>query len=318
MKKKILITGSSGFIGYHLCKHILSKNFEVIGVDNHNKYYSRSLKEKRLSILSRDKTFKFIKVDLVNEKKLEKVFKKHKPSLVFHLAGQPGVLYSFKNPNSYYVNNVKATKIICKISKKYKVIKFILGSSSSVYGDQKIFPIKENVKLNPKNVYAKTKLKSEEIVKKNFIKTKTSFIIFRFFTVYGPLGRPDMFIHKFLNHLRKKRLIKIYNNGMNLRDFTFIDDVVKILIKSININLNNIVINICRSKPVLTKVLVNLILKNFPTKNFKYKNVESMKGEMLKTHGSNIKLKKIFGKIKFTDINKGLNKTIKSYLKYKM
>ena len=127
-----------------------------------------------------------------------------------------------------------------------------------------------------------------------------------------------MFIHKFLNHLRKKRLIKIYNNGMNLRDFTFIDDVVKILIKSININLNNIVINICRSKPVLTKVLVNLILKNFPTKNFKYKNVESMKGEMLKTHGSNIKLKKIFGKIKFTDINKGLNKTIKSYLKYKM
>ena len=127
-----------------------------------------------------------------------------------------------------------------------------------------------------------------------------------------------MFIHKFLNHLRKKRLIKIYNNGMNLRDFTFIDDVVKILIKSININLNNIVINICRSKPVLTKVLVNLILKNFPTKNFKYKNVESMKGEMLKTHGSNIKLKKIFRKTKFTDINKGLNKTIKSYLKYKM
>ena len=196
--------------------------------------------------------------------------------------------------------------------------KFILGSSSSIYGDQKNFPIMENTKPNPKNVYAKTKLKSEKIVNRTFAKSKINFTIFRFFTVYGPYGRPDMFIHKFLNHLRLKKLIKIYNNGLNFRDFTFVDDVVKILVKSINLKMNNSIINICRSKPILTKDLIQIILKNYPVKKIFLKKTKPVKGEMLKTHGSNKKLKKIFGKIKFTDLEKGLKKTIQNYIKNKM
>tara|TARA_Y200000002_G_C22634347_1_gene643959 strand:- start:376 stop:1332 length:957 start_codon:yes stop_codon:yes gene_type:complete len=318
MPRKILVTGSSGFIGYHLCKYLLSKKFYVYGIDSHNKYYSNSIKNKRLSILKKKNKFKFFKTNLINEKKLDEIFKRYSPNIVFHLAGQPGVLYSFKNPKSYYLNNEKATKSLCKISKKNQIKKFFLGSSSSVYGDQKKFPIKENAKLNPKNVYAITKLKSEKIVNKTFKKSKIDFIIFRFFTVYGSYGRPDMFIHKFLKNVKFRKLNKIYNNGLNFRDFTFVDDVVKILVKSINIKTKNSIINICRSKPIITQKLIDIILKYYPVKSVLIKKTKPVKGEMFKTHGNNNKLKKIFGKIKFTDIEIGLKKTIKDFIKYNM
>lgn len=313
---KVLVTGSSGFIGFHLCKYLLSKNYTVLGIDNHNKYYSTKIKNKRLSLLLEKSKFTFKKIDLTNKKKIDLLFKKFKPSIIFHLAGQPGVLYSFENPKSYYTNNVKATKNLCLIAKNYKISKFIFGSSSSVYGDQKKFPIKENFTLKPKNVYAKTKRLSEKLVFKTFSKIKVNFLIFRFFTVYGPFGRPDMFIHKLLNSLKKNLKIKLHNNGLNYRDFTFVDDVVEVLEKSININSNNKIINICRSKPIITIDLVNSILNKFNYKTPKIIKSPSVRGEMLKTHGSNVRLKKIFNKTKFTNINTGLKKTIISFKKF--
>ena len=275
------------------------------------------IKKKRLSILKKNKNFLFKKINLVDYKKLNSFFINYKPDIIFHLAGQPGVLYSFKNPKSYYLNNVNATRYLCTLSKKNNIKKFIFGSSSSVYGDQKKFPIKENFKLNPKNPYARTKLKSEEIVSKTFTKSNINYIIFRFFTIYGPYGRPDMFIHKFLNALKNKKAIKLHNNGLNFRDFTFVNDVVKVLGKSIDKN-NNRIINICRSKPILTNDLVKIILKNYPEKKIKLKKTKFVKGEMYKTHGSNQKLKKYFGKIKFTDLSKGIKNTIKIYKKIGM
>ena len=172
-------------------------------------------------------------------------------------------------PKSYFINNVEATKVICDISKKYRIKKFIFGSSSSVYGDQKKFPIKETFKENPKNPYAKTKLKSEKIVINSFRKSNTNFIIFRFFTVYGPFGRPDMFIHKFLNSIKKNKKIKLYNNGLNFRDFTYVKDVVKILLKTLKVFPLSKVINICRSKPIKT---IHFLGKGSTTrqKNTKY------------------------------------------------
>lgn len=232
------------------------------------------------------------------------------------MAGQPGVLYSLKNPKSYYVNNVTATKSLCEICLKYNVDRFIFGSSSSVYGEQKKFPIRETCKTNPKNPYAKTKLESEEIVKK-FIKNKIEFTIFRFFTVYGPFGRPDMFIHKLLNSIEKKKIIQLYNAGLNFRDFTFVEDVVKIISNTINKKLKFNLYNICRSKPILTNNLVSLIKEKFKSKNIKFKKVPFVKGEMLKTHGSNQRLKKEFNNLKFTDIKIGLNKIIDHFKKYK-
>ncbi len=316
--EKILITGSSGFIGFHISQFLLKKKYIVIGIDNHNSYYSRKVKTKRLSILKKNKNFFFEKIDINNKRKLNKVFQKYLPNTVIHLAGQPGVLYSFKNPKSYYVNNTNASQTLCKICKNFKIKKFIFGSSSSVYGDQKKFPILENAKLNPKNVYAQTKLKSEQIIKKTFFKSKTNFIIFRFFTVYGPYGRPDMFIHKFLNHIKLNKPINIHNNGLNFRDFTFVDDVVVILEKSLKKKITNKIINICRSKPILTKKLIEIILKYYSAKINLLKKTKFVKGEMFKTHGSNAKLKKIFGKIKFTDLENGLKKTIKIYIKKKI
>jgi len=312
---KIVITGSSGFIGYHFADELLKKKYKVIGIDNHNNYYSSTIKKKRLNKLKKNKNFQFYKLNLVNEKSLEKIFIKHQPDVIFHLAGQPGVLYSLKYPKTYLINNVNATKSICKISKKHNVKKFIFGSSSSVYGDQKKFPIKETFKENPKNPYAKTKLKSEKIVINSFRKSNTNFIIFRFFTVYGPFGRPDMFIHKFLNSIKKNKKIKLYNNGLNFRDFTYVKDVVKILLKTLKVFPLSKVINICRSKPIKTIHLVSLI-KNIYKKNYQISKIGFVKGEMLKTHGCNKLLKRNFKNIKFTDIKFGLKKTILIYKKY--
>jgi UDP-glucuronate 4-epimerase len=314
---KILVTGSAGFIGYHLVNGLTSniKN-TVIGIDSVNGYYSTKVKKLRLKILKRKKNFTFKKINLENTKKLGLLIKNFQPDTVFHIAGQPGVLYSFKNPLSYKKNNISATKNLSLICKKYKVKKFIFASSSSVYGDQKKFPIKESFKKKPKNYYAKTKLICEDIIKKRFINSDTEYMIFRFFTVFGPLGRPDMFIHKFLNSIKKNKNILLHNNGMNYRDFTYVDDLVKILIKTMKNIPTDKILNICRSKPIKTTSLVNLINKIYGNNINKIINTGFVKGEMLKTHGSNSLLKKNFKNLKFTKIDFGLKKTIAVFKKF--
>ena len=309
----ILITGSSGFIGFHLSNFLLKKGYNVLGIDNHNSYYSKKIKNKRLSFLKKNKKFNFFKTDIADAVKLEKIFNKHNPDIVYHLSGQPGVLYSLKNPKIYKINNLLATKNICEMCIKYKTKKFFFSSSSSIYGDQKLFPIKESSKPLPKNPYAITKLNSEKYIQKIFKNSKIKYVIFRFFTVYGPLGRPDMFIHKFLKSIKENKTISLFNNGLNFRDFTYVDDVVKILYLFLKKKINKKIINICRSKPIRTIELVNILKKNCIKKNIKIKMTGFVKGEMLKTHGSNRKLKKYIRSIKFTDLKKGINKTVKAY-----
>ena len=313
---RILITGTSGFIGFHLSKRFLkNKKYQVLGLDSINNYYSRKIKKLRLNLLKKYKNFKFEKINILNKKKVESSFKKFKPSVVFHIAGQPGVLYSFKNPASYETNNTNVTKIISSISKKYKVERFIFASSSSVYGDQKKFPIKECFKKNPKNYYAKTKVNCEKEIKDKLSASNTKYLIFRFFTVYGPLGRPDMFIHKYLNSIKNNRKIKLHNNGENYRDFTYVDDVTEILFQSLKKNPKDKILNICRSKPIKTTKLVSLINNIYGAK-LNLLKTGFVRGEMLKTHGCNKLLKKYFKNIKFIDIEKGLKKTILTFKKY--
>ena len=309
----VLITGSSGFIGFHLSNFFLKRGYKVIGLDNHNGYYSKRIKNKRLLFLKKNKNFNFFKTNIANPVKLEKIFYNYNPDVVYHLSGQPGVLYSLKNPKIYKINNFIATKNICKLCKKYEIKNFFFASSSSIYGDQKIFPIKESSKPFPKNPYARTKLNSEKVIQKIFKKSKIRYLIFRFFTVYGPLGRPDMFIHKFLKGIEKNKTISLFNNGLNFRDFTYIDDVVKILFLFLKKNTDKKIINICRSKTIRTIELVNILKKSCNKKNIKIKMTGFVKGEMLKTHGSNKKLKKYIGNIKFTNLEKGINKTVKAY-----
>lgn len=313
---KIVVTGSAGFIGFHISKKLLQdKKNTIIGIDSISSYYSTQIKRKRLALLKKNKNFKFIKANLIKKNKIENIFEKFKPNIVLHIAGQPGVLYSFKNPNSYKINNIKATKTICAVSKKFNVKKFIFASSSSVYGDQKKFPIKESFIKKPKNYYAKTKLICEEMIKKTFLFSNTKFLIFRFFTIYGPYGRPDMFIHKLLNCIKLEKKISLHNKGQNFRDFTYIDDVVKIFMHAIKNNIQSTTVNICRSKPIKTITLVGLIEKIY--KKSSNKNLTGfIRGEMLKTHGSNNLLKKNIKNLKFTDIRNGLKKTVLIYKKF--
>lgn len=316
---KILVTGAAGFIGFHLCNRLLKdKKNIVLGIDNYNNYYSRKIKRKRISLIEKNKNFIFKKVDLTNRKKLSIEIKKFHPEVVYHLAGQPGVLYSFKNPKSYKINNVTATKTLCDICSKYSIKNFIYGSSSSVYGDQKKFPIKENFKLKPKNFYALTKYECEKIVINFFKKSITNYKIYRFFTVYGPFGRPDMFIHKSLNSILKKKTINIHNYGKNYRDFTYVEDVVKILSKHYMIKSKQVIFNIARSQPIQTLKLLSIIEKIFNKKIANVNYIGNVKGEMLKTHGCNKQLIKSIRLFKFTSINTGLSKTISIFKKFKM
>jgi UDP-glucuronate 4-epimerase len=308
---KYLITGSSGFIGFHLAKKLLkNKNNIVFGLDSLNKYYSITLKKKRTNILKKKKNFIFSKINLCNYCLAKKKILEIKPDFIIHLAGQPGVIHSFKDPQSYKSNNIVATQNLLKIISFIKIKKFIFSSSSSVYGDQKIFPIKENFKLNPINYYAITKLKCEHLIKTKLKKLKTPYIIYRLFTVYGPMGRPDMFIYSAIKKIKKSKLINLYNNGQSLRDFTYIDDVINVLFKSITKNANNnSIVNICASKPIkiikITKIIGNILKKKIKIKNKKNRN-----GEIERTHGSNYLLKKNFKIRKFININQGLKNII--------
>ena len=311
-----LITGCAGFIGFHMCQYLLKKKLNVIGIDSINQYYSKKLKLDRLSLLKKNKKFKFNNINLCDKKKLELVLRKTEDLKIIHFAAQPGVMYSYKNPKTYYENNILATKNLVDVSKKLKILQFLFISSSSVYGDKKKYPIKENVQLVPINYYAKTKIECENIVHKNFKNSNHSTKILRPFTVYGPFGRPDMLIIKMLTFIKKNKEIGIYNFGNYLRDFTYVEDVVEILFKlSLKKNLRIKTFNICASKPIKINDILKLV-KKYLKRSFKIKYFPKREGEMLITYGSNKNLLRFIKFKKFTTFNVGLKKTINWYKKY--
>jgi len=308
---RYLITGSAGFIGYHLSLKLLKKGFVVFGIDSLNNYYSNKLKLLRLKNLKRFKNFYFRKINLCNFSKTQKFLINANPDVVFHLAGQPGVLYSYKNPKSYKQNNIVATNNLIKIVNSSNIKKFIFSSSSSVYGDQTKFPITENAKLNPKNYYAVTKKICEQKIRKSL---KIPYIIFRIFTVYGSLGRPDMFFSIFLRNIYKGLKNKLFNYGNYFRDFTYIDDVTEVFYRSSFKKISNITLNLCSSNPVKMIDVVNILKKKIK-KKFNIFYLQKRKGEMLKTYGSNKKIKTIFNKKKYMKLSSGVNFVVKKFSK---
>ena len=312
-----LITGCAGFIGFSMCQYLLKKRYKVIGVDNLNQYYSKELKHERLNILKKNKNFSYQKIDLCNKKKINKLLYNLNDIKIIHFAAQPGVMYSYKNPKSYFDNNILATNNLVNESKKIKINQFIFISSSSVYGDKKKYPITENSKLSSINYYAETKNICERIVKKNQAYLSKSIKILRPFTVYGPFGRPDMLILKLLTHIKKKQKINIYNFGKYLRDFTYIDDVVKIIFELSNKENRKLKIyNICASRPIeINKILY--LIKKYNKKIPIMKFMPKRKGEMLITYGSNKKLLNDIKFDKFTSVEEGLKKTIKWFKSFK-
>ena len=231
----IIVTGSAGFIGFHLSKKLLENGYEVIGIDNLNDYYDLNLKLARVKLLekiSKEKKVKFIleKISLQDCTKLSDIFENYKPRIVYNLAAQAGVRYSLENPNSYIQSNIVGFGNILECCRSIKVDNLIYASSSSVYGGNKVMPFKEEqIVDHPVSLYAVTK-KSNELMAHSYSHLFNLPVIgLRFFTVYGPWGRPDMALFIFTKNIIEGKPINIFNHGNMLRDFTFIDDIVESL-----------------------------------------------------------------------------------------
>tara|TARA_S200000501_G_C20871136_1_gene764310 strand:- start:9328 stop:10359 length:1032 start_codon:yes stop_codon:yes gene_type:complete len=238
-KNTILITGAAGFIGYHLTKKLISKGFNVIGFDNLNSYYDINLKISRLDDLNTTSgpekdSFTFIKGDLESLDLLNQVFDKHNPTIVVNLAAQAGVRYSLKNPQSYINSNLVGFSNLLESCRKFKIKNLIFASSSSVYGGNTKTPFSEKDNVDhPLSLYAATKKANELMAHTYSHLYDLPCIGLRFFTVYGPWGRPDMAPMLFTKSILENKPIKIFNNGRMARDFTYIDDVVEVILKLI-------------------------------------------------------------------------------------
>ena len=232
--KVILITGVAGFIGSNLAKNLYKtvKNITIVGVDNLNDYYDVNLKQERLKELSKYKTFKFIKANLQDKNVILNIFKEYQPKIVINLAAQAGVRYSLKNPDSYIESNIIGFFNILEACHHYPVEHLVFASSSSIYGSNKKIPYSVEDKTDrPVSFYAATK-KSNELMAYTYAKLyKIPITGLRFFSVYGPAGRPDMAYFSFTNKLVNNEDIQIFNYGNCKRDFTYIDDIVTGVIK---------------------------------------------------------------------------------------
>ena len=232
---KSIITGSAGFIGSSLCIKLLERGDDVIGIDNHNDYYDPKIKEARLARLLKKKNYKHYKIDLSDQKSLENVFKEHKPKRVVNLAAQAGVRYSMENPLAYINTNIVGFAHILENCRYYKVKHLVYASSSSVYGSNTKMPFSEHESVNhPLSVYAASK-KSNELMAHTYshlYQLPTTGL--RFFTVYGPWGRPDMALFKFTKAILEDLPIEVFNHGKHTRDFTYIDDIVEGIVQTLD------------------------------------------------------------------------------------
>ena len=236
----ILVTGAAGFIGYHTTDLLLQSGYRVFGIDSLNNYYSVKLKKQRIHELKKKwgKKFKFIKNNFSNEKFILNFLKKEKISIIIHLAAQAGVRHSLEKPMDYVKNNIVATTNLMEASRKYKKIRhFLLASTSSVYASSTKMPFNENDPADfPLQFYAATKRSTELMAHSYSHLYNMPFTILRFFTVYGPFGRPDMALFKFTKNILINKKIDIYNHGKHVRDFTYVSDIalsIKKLIKKI-------------------------------------------------------------------------------------
>ena len=341
---KILVTGAAGFIGFHLCKRFIKEGIEVIGLDNLNPYYDVNLKQSRISQLLKlskklSKNFKFYEGDLVKSEDLEKLFKdsnekKSKITEVIHLAAQAGVRYSLENPSAYIQSNLVGFFNIIDQSKKNEINHFYYASSSSVYGGNDKLPFQESDNVDkPISLYAATK-KSNELIAHTYSHLFSMPTIgLRFFTVYGPWGRPDMALFKFTDSIINDKPIRVFNYGNMIRDFTYIDDVVDsifYLLKRINseriLNKNNEanqindsvkykIFNVGNSNPIKLNDYIKSIELHLNKKaDIVYEEIQP--GDVESTYANTELLEKYINFKPSTTIDFGIKKFIDWYLDY--
>ncbi len=331
----ILITGAAGFIGFHVSKRLLEQNIEVIGIDNFNSYYDVNLKKARINLIKKNSdlnnNFTLINTDISNKEELIKIFNKYKPKKVINLAAQAGVRYSIENPDAYIQSNIVGFLNILECCRHNKVKHLIYASSSSVYGGNTNLPFSESQGVDhPISLYAATKKSNEMMAHAYTSLYDIPATGLRFFTVYGPWGRPDMALFLFTKAIIENKPINIFNNGEMVRDFTFIDDIVesivllldKIPMPDINFNKDNPnpstswaahrIFNIGNSKPV---PLMNYVLAierelgKAAKKNF----LPMQKGDVEATAANTSKLEEWINYKPNTSVDEGVKKFVEWY-----
>ncbi|MBL6679055.1 MAG: NAD-dependent epimerase/dehydratase family protein, partial [Flavobacteriaceae bacterium] len=310
---KILLTGSSGFIGYHLAKELLKDGHEVIGIDNHSDYYDVKLKELRKKTLESVK-FSFFQQDINNID-----IKDNDIDLAINLAAQPGVRVKKEMQQLYQHTNVRGFEAFCNFCEYKNIKKIIYASSSSVYSDSEDAKYQEiNTKLKPKSLYGESKLANEKYASKFSKENNISFIGLRFFSVYGPYGRPDMAYYSFSNSLIKNKPIYLNNRGEMFRDMTFISDIVEGLIKAIDYSLENNfqheLFNLGNDSPIKTSKLLSVLEKKFNKKPSIIN--KSTKNEVIKTHADITKAKNLLGYVPVVSFEEGIELFTQWYKKY--
>lgn len=313
---KILITGCNGFIGYHLSLFLLKKKNQVFGIDTINNYYNPSLKKKRLKILKNFSNFNFEKIDITKKKKLKKFFAKKKFDCIINFAAYAGVQYSLKNPDIYFNTNELGFYNLLEIAKIKKIKKIIFASSSSVAGNSNYKYFKESDSTDsPISLYGATKKNNEILANFYANHFKIRIIGVRFFTVYGPYGRPDLSIYKFAEAIKHKKKIILNNRGNHYRDFTYIDDVIECLDRLIKIKKfhpNDLrqnsffqMFNLGAGKKIKITRIVK-ILENLIGKKAILVNGPKKKGDIIFSRSSKKKLKRNINYSPNTSISKGL------------
>ena len=313
-REKILITGCAGFIGMHLSKKLLRQNYDILGIDNLNEYYSVGLKNDRLSLLNSYENFKFIKVDIADKESLNAVFKNNQIDKVVNLAAQAGVRYSIINPNAYIESNILGFMNILECCRSYGIKGLIYASSSSVYGAKSKIPFSEVSNLNnPASIYAASKISNELMAKtyNNLYGLKSTGL--RFFTVYGPWGRPDMAYYLFTEKILKNKTIKIFNYGKMERDYTYIDDIVNGIEIAIKKNYKYEIFNLGNNR---TESLLDMlhIIEGLIGKKAKIKLQPMQLGDVKKTFANINKARDLLSYAPNTLLKDGLQKFLKWYL----
>ena len=332
--KKIIVTGSAGFIGASLCVKLLDRGDSIMGIDNHNDYYDPKIKNARIERLTKYSNYQHSKIDLKDDKSLDKLFKDYKPHKVVNLAAQAGVRYSMENPLAYINSNIVGFAHILENCRTHKIEHLVYASTSSVYGANTKMPFSEHHSANhPLSVYAASK-KSNELMAhaySSLYQLPTTGL--RFFTVYGPWGRPDMALFKFTKAIIEEKPIDVFNYGKHTRDFTYIDDIVEGVIKTLdhpamsNINWNSDqpdpassivpwkIYNIGNNKPVQLMDYIDALEKNLG-KKAKVNFMPLQPGDVPDTYASTDNLNKKFNYKPSTSVSEGVSRFVKWYKDY--
>ncbi|MEM1244492.1 MAG: NAD-dependent epimerase/dehydratase family protein [Pseudomonadota bacterium] len=309
-KSVILVTGCAGFIGAAICQALLSQNVMIIGIDNLNDYYDPNYKAARLKALKQAANFIFYQDDIVNNAALAKIFDLHNITHVIHLAAQAGVRYSLENPAAYIQSNVVGFANLIEICRQVKVKHFVYASSSSVYGDSQQFPYSTQANVDtPISLYAATK-KSNELMAHAYAHLYQLPVCgLRFFTVYGPWGRPDMAPIKFAKKIWAGEEIEVFNQGLNERDFTYIDDIVngtlKVFLQPSQNQVPYQLFNIGYGQPIKILYFIEL-LAHALGKSVQKKLLPRQPGDVVKTWAEIDALKKAVNYSPETSIEEGI------------